>query len=68
VNAQKAIKLSLRNNLTAELAAVADWADKVRYTKENHWTIPLQFVDVQNDVLDGGCPEKRFWRDDIVLF
>jgi hypothetical protein len=26
---KKAITLSLRNNLTAELAAVADWADKV---------------------------------------
>ena len=56
VNAQEAIQQILGNNLTTSLASVADWADKVRYTKEYHWTIPLHFVDVQDDVIDGGCP------------
>ncbi len=38
------------------LAAVANWADKVRYTKEFAWTAPLHYVDVQDELVKGGCP------------
>ena len=41
------------------LGAVADWADRVRYTKEYHWSTPLHFVDVQDKTIDGGCPAKK---------
>jgi S1/P1 Nuclease len=36
------------------LAVVADWADRVRYYEP--WTAPLHFIDVQDDVIAGGCP------------
>jgi hypothetical protein len=52
------------------LAAVANWADKVRYTKTFAWTTPLHYVDVKDKLIQGGCPvtpsperndpEKRF--------
>jgi hypothetical protein len=57
-SAKEAIKQIL-GNLTSDgspLAAVADWADRVRYTKTYHWTTPLHFVDVQDDIINGGCP------------
>jgi hypothetical protein len=38
------------------LAAVANWADKARYTKEFSWTTPLHYVDVQDELIEGGCP------------
>jgi len=38
------------------LAAVSTWADQVRYTKLYHWSTPLHYVDVQDDIIDGGCP------------
>lgn len=41
------------------LAAVANWADKVRFTTEYHWSFPLHFVDVRDDTIDGGCPCTR---------
>ena len=44
---------------TSPLAAVANWADKVRFTTEYHWTTPLHFVDVRDDRIDGGCPCTR---------
>lgn len=40
------------------LAAVASWADRVRYTKAYHWSTPLHYVDVQDDVIEGGCPVR----------
>ena len=44
---------------TSPLAAVANWADKVRFTKEYHWSTPLHFVDVRDDKIEGGCPCTR---------
>jgi len=41
------------------LASVANWADKVRFTKLYHWSTPLHYVDVQDTAVDGGCPCKR---------
>lgn len=41
------------------LAAVANWADKVRFTSEYHWSTPLHFVDVRDDKIEGGCPCTR---------
>jgi len=41
---------------TSPLAAVASWADKVRYTKYFSWTTPLHYVDVQDGLIPGGCP------------
>ena len=38
------------------LAAVADWADRVRYTKTYHWTTPLHFIDIRDTEIAGGCP------------
>jgi hypothetical protein len=35
------------------LAAVADWADRVRYFKP--WSGPLHYIDVRDDLYDGGC-------------
>lgn len=37
------------------LARVADWPDRVRYTKEWSWSAPLHFVDVRDDAYEGGC-------------
>ena len=37
------------------LAAIANWADKVRYTKQYHWSAPLHFVDIRDDEIEGGC-------------
>lgn len=40
------------------LAAVASWADTVRYTKYYHWSTPLHYVDIQDDAIEGGCPVR----------
>ena len=49
------------------LSSVATWADKVRYTKYFAWTTPLHYVDVKDDLVDGGChwtrDEQEFMRD-----
>jgi len=44
---------------SSPLAAVASWADKVRFTSRYHWSTPLHFVDVRDDEVDGGCPCTR---------
>lgn len=44
---------------TSPLAAVANWADKVRFTSKYHWSTPLHFVDVRDDKIEGGCPCTR---------
>jgi hypothetical protein len=36
------------------LAAVADWADQVRY--HYHWSAPLHYIDIPDESMDGGCP------------
>jgi hypothetical protein len=41
---------------TSPLAAVATWADKVRFTKYFAWTTPLHYVDVKDGIITGGCP------------
>lgn len=38
------------------LAAVANWADEVRLTKEYYWTTPLHYADVKDGEVQGGCP------------
>lgn len=38
------------------LALVADWADQARYTSEYHWTAPLHYIDIRDDLIDGACP------------
>jgi hypothetical protein len=44
-------------NGTAEagspLAAVADWADRVRHYKP--WSAPLHYIDIQDEDIEGGC-------------
>jgi S1/P1 Nuclease len=41
----------------ASLGQVADWADAVKYTHDYHWTAPLHYADVRNDlIVPGGCP------------
>ena len=42
------------------LAAVADWADRARYSAAYAWTAPLHYVDVRDDTIPGGCPAGRF--------
>lgn len=41
---------------TSPLAAVANWADKVRFTKYFDWTTPLHYCDVKDGPIEGGCP------------
>lgn len=41
------------------LASVANWADKVRFTKEYHWSTPLHYIDVQDSQISGGCPCEK---------
>jgi hypothetical protein len=38
----------------SSLAIVADWADQVRYGRY-HWSTPLHYVDVRDDLLPNGC-------------
>ena len=38
------------------LALVADWADQARYTTAYHWTAPLHYIDVRDNLIEGGCP------------
>ena len=37
------------------LGKVANWADKVRFESEFHWTAPLHYVDIPDDQIPGGC-------------
>ncbi len=41
---------------TSPLAAVANWADKVRFVKYFSWTTPLHYVDVRDTLIPNGCP------------
>lgn len=41
------------------LASVADWADKARYSQAYHWSAPLHYIDVPDDVIAGGCPVQN---------
>jgi hypothetical protein len=57
--AQRAVVSILGNEndtFGSPLAAVADWADRVRYTSAYHWTTPLHFIDVHDTEIPGGCP------------
>jgi hypothetical protein len=38
------------------LAKVADWADQARYSAAYHWSGPLHYIDVRDDLLPEGCP------------
>jgi len=38
------------------LASVADWADTAKYTHDYHWTGPLHYIDIRDDLIPGGCP------------
>jgi hypothetical protein len=44
------------DDVGSPLAAVSTWADRVRFTKAYHWSTPLHYVDIQDDVIVGGCP------------
>ena len=46
------------DNAGSPLASVANWADKVRFTHNYHWSIPLHYVDVQDTLINGSCPCK----------
>lgn len=35
------------------LAKVADWADEIRHFMG--WSAPLHFIDIRDDLVDGGC-------------
>jgi hypothetical protein len=41
---------------TTPLGKVANWADKVRFEHEFHWTAPLHYIDIPDDSIPGGCP------------
>ena len=58
---QTVIRILGTNNSTfgSPLAAVADWADRVRYTKTYHWTTPLHFIDVHDADIPGACPSQK---------
>ena len=43
-------------NHMSPLAAVATWADRVRFTHFFAWTTPLHYVDVKDSLIKGGCP------------
>ena len=49
---QKRIKMSATNT---PLGEIATWADRVRYTKEWHWSAPLHFIDIEDQTYEGGC-------------
>jgi hypothetical protein len=51
-----AILGTTNNTEGSPLAAVADWADRVRYTKTYSWTTPLHFIDIHDQEIPGGCP------------
>jgi len=37
------------------LGSIADWADTVRRWHEYSWSAPLHFIDVRDDLIEGGC-------------
>jgi len=39
-----------------QLAAVADWADTVRYVSEYHWTGILHYINLADNKIKNGCP------------
>lgn len=41
---------------SSPLAAVANWADTIRFTKEYAWTTPLHYVNIHDKWIPGGCP------------
>mmetsp|Transcript_36767 Transcript_36767/g.74892 ORF Transcript_36767/g.74892 Transcript_36767/m.74892 type:complete len:467 (-) Transcript_36767:1838-3238(-) len=45
--------------LITPLSQIATWADRVRFTKLYHWSVPLHFVDVKDGQIDGGCSCTR---------
>ena len=44
------------------LGAVADWADRVRIYY--HWSGALHYIDIRDDVIDGGCPIRNVTKAD----
>jgi hypothetical protein len=52
------------------LGKVANWADQVRFEHEFHWTAPLHYVDIPDDLIPGGCPccqSMNHSRSDVLL-
>mmetsp|Transcript_29852 Transcript_29852/g.39717 ORF Transcript_29852/g.39717 Transcript_29852/m.39717 type:complete len:408 (+) Transcript_29852:58-1281(+) len=45
------------------LAKVANWADKVRIWYPYKWSSPLHFVDIRDDVIEGGCHPPELMND-----
>ena len=38
------------------LGAVADWADQIRISHDWHWSGALHYIDIHDNLVDGGCP------------
>lgn len=54
--AAKSSSSSCATEFCSPLAAIADWADQARYQKVYQWSAPLHYIDVRDDLIDGGCP------------
>jgi S1/P1 Nuclease len=52
----KASPSSCNSEFCSPLADVADWADQVRHQNAYQWSGPLHYIDVRDDLIDGGCP------------
>lgn len=56
INTNKSrMRIKSASSSNSPLADVADWADKVRYTHEWHWTAPLHYIDVEDKTYKHGC-------------
>jgi S1/P1 Nuclease len=48
-----------RSELNSPLGQIADWADQVRHSPEFHWSGPLHYIDVRDDLVVGGCTVRN---------
>jgi S1/P1 Nuclease len=47
------------SEVNSPLGQIADWADQVRHSPEFHWSGPLHYIDVRDDLVAGGCPVRN---------
>ena len=47
---------TINNNNNTPLGAVADWADQIRVSHDWHWSGALHYIDIHDNLVDGGCP------------
>lgn len=50
---QQVLHIAKEKDGQSPLAQVADWADQIRHWQS--WSAPLHFVDIRDDLIDGGC-------------